>query len=310
MSQTAEPEAFPGHTPGSWSPVPARIVASWPAGHFAENLAVDPGGKVFVSLHSESRIDCYDPVTGRLVPFVSMPAPVAGLAFAADGALWATGGILGQVPGLIWRIDPNGVVAEWARIGDAVFLNGATPHSDGRTLLVAESMTGRVIAVDQTQKDTWSTWLAHDLLRPSGQQVPGANGVKLYAGHAYISVTDTNTLLRVVINVDGAAGAVTELATDVRADDMAFDINGTLYIATHPANSVLRIAADGSRATIAGPAQGAVGATACAFGRAAADLQALYVTTTGGAWSPYQGVVQDAKLIRLEVGAQGRPLLP
>ena len=309
MSQSTPPDAFAGHDAGRWAPVPVEIVAQWPEGHFAENLAIDASGQVFVSLHSESRIDRYDPASGTVSRFVDLPAPVAGLAFGGDGALWATGGVLGQVPGLIWRIDPNGRVEQWAEIHDAVFLNGATPHPDGRTLLVAESMTGRVIAIDQTQKNRWWAWLAHDLLRPTGQRVPGANGVKILDGFTYISVTDRNTLFRAPINDDGSAGEIAQHAADIRADDMAFDVNGNLYIATHPANSVLRLSPDGMRVTIAGPAEGAVGATACAFGRAPADLNALYVTTTGGAWAPYKGVVQPAKLLRLDVGARGKDLL-
>jgi sugar lactone lactonase YvrE len=146
-------------------------------------------------------------------------------------------------------------------------------------------------------------------LLPAGPQVPGANGIKFFSGSAYISVTDSNKLLRVAVNADGSAGAVDVLARDIRADDMAFDAKGNLYIATHPANSVLRLAQDGTRTTIAGPSEGAVGATSCAFGRAPEDLGALYVTTTGGAWSPYQGVVQPAKLVRFEVGATGQSLL-
>jgi hypothetical protein len=78
----------------------------------------------------------------------------------------------------------------------------------------------------------------------------------------------------------------------------------------HPAQSVLRLAPDGARTTIAGPAQGAVGSTSCAFGRATGDENALYVTTSGGLFSPYQGKIQAAKLLRLEVGEAGLPILP
>lgn len=295
------PEVFPGHEAGAWSPAPHRVVATWPAGHFAENLAVDAAGAVFVSLHSESRIDRYDPATGLVSRFAELPMPVAGLAFGTDGMLWATGGILGEVPGVIWRVGPDGSVAEWARVGDAVFLNGCTIHPDGRTLLVCESMTGRVIAVDLGAPGVWRDWIVSDLLRPSGQLVPGANGIKIRDGAACISVTDSNLIVSAAIGADGAAGDVAVAQRDLRADDMAFGPDGTLYIATHPANSVLALKPDGARVTIAGPAEGAVGATSCAFGRGPGDAGALYVTTTGGAWSPYQGVVQAAKLVRLEV---------
>jgi hypothetical protein len=44
--------------------------------------------------------------------------------------------------------------------------------------------------------------------------------------------------------------------------------------------------------------------------RARGDTTTLYVITDGGLVAPYQGTVQDAKLIRLEVGEPGLPLFP
>ncbi len=307
MSKPAEnqaPESFPGHDPGAFTPVPHRIVASWPVGHFAENLAVTPDGAVLVSLHSHRRIDRYDPATGEILEWATLPAPVAGLALDWAGTLWATGGELGKAPGLIWRIGANGQSALWTSIADAVFLNGATPHPDGRRLLVAESVTGRILAIDM-QSPGATTWVADDRLRPVSEGVPGANGVKIFGRHVHVSVTGRNLLLRAPMGSDGACGALEPWAESLRADDFCFDASGAAYVATHPANSVLRLGADGGRATLAGPDAGAVGSTATAFGRAPADTRALYVTTTGGLWSPYQGVPQPAKLLRLEVGAEG-----
>jgi hypothetical protein len=65
---------------------------------------------------------------------------------------------------------------------------------------------------------------------------------------------------------------------------------------------VFRLDTAGNRATIVGPEQGAVGATACAIGRAPCDENAFYVTTDGGMVAPCEGAVQEAKLVRLEVG--------
>jgi len=58
---------------------------------------------------------------------------------------------VGRVPGYIWRIR-SGRPEPWVEIPDAVFMNGCTPHLDGRTLLVCESVTGRIFAVDQKEK--------------------------------------------------------------------------------------------------------------------------------------------------------------
>jgi hypothetical protein len=52
-----------------------------------------------------------------------------------------------------------------------------------------------------------------------------------------------------------------------------------------------------------------VGSTACAFGRTPGDEQALYVTTDGRFLIPHQSGIQDAKLVLLEVGESGWPLL-
>jgi hypothetical protein len=96
----------------------------------------------------------------------------------------------------------------------------------------------------------------------------------------------------------------------LRADDFAFGESGAAYVATHPAQAVLRLHPDGRRETIAGPHEGAVGSTACAFGRGTEDCQALYVTTTGGLRYPYRDAIQDAKLLRLNIGENGQTLLP
>lgn len=298
---SAPPDPFPGHDGGTWAPVPCRVAASWPAGHFAENLAVDAAGAVFVSLHSHSRVDRYDPATGAVQPFAHLPAPVMGLAFDAAGTLWATGGTPGQPPGLVWRIA-GGEVTDWAQVANAPFLNGCTPHPDGRTLLACDSMTGRVLGVDMRERGAWWTSIADDRLRPVDAQMPGANGIKVRDGALWVSVTGRSTLLRAPLLADGSAAMLEIAAANLLADDFAFAPDGALLAATHPAHTVLRLAADGTRTTLAGPEQGAAGSTACAFGRAAGDAGALYVTTNGGMMAPWRGVVQEAKLLRLEMG--------
>ncbi len=306
---TNPPDAFPGHDGGYWAPVASEVVASWSRGHFAENLAVDPAGAVYVSLHSHSRIDRFDPRTRQVEEFARLTAPAAGLAFDAAGLLWVTGGVVGQVPGYIWRIHSGQPAELWVEVPDAVFMNGCTPHLDGRTLLVCESVTGRILAIDQKEK-RWGVWLQDDRLRPRSAQTPGANGIKLHDGWAWISITDQDRLVRSKIAADGSAGPLEAVAEKLRADDFAFGESGAAYIATHPAQTVLRLHPDGKRETIAGPLEGAVGSAACAFGRRAEDCKSLYVATTGGLRYPYRGEVQDAKLLRLNVGERGQPLLP
>jgi sugar lactone lactonase YvrE len=306
-SPTDAPPAFTGHDGGRFDPAPTTVVASWPAGHFAENLAVDRVGTVFVSLHSHDRIDRYDPRSGTVDTFAQLPTAVTGLAFDDDGVLWATGGRVGTRPGVVWRIHPDATVEEWVQLPDASFLNGCTFTPDGRTLLVCESIAGRILAVDR-QSRGWSVWITDDRLRPRTAGVPGANGIKVRDEQVWISVTDLDMLYRVALHTDGTPGRLEEVARNLRADDFAFDVAGSLHIATHPAHTVLRLDPDLARTTIAGPRQGATGSTACAFGRAPDDETALYVTTTGGLGLPGMDEPQEAKLLRIDVGRRGQLL--
>jgi sugar lactone lactonase YvrE len=274
-----------------------------------ENLAVAETGDVLISLHTHNRIDRYQPRSRALSTFAQTTAPVAGLAFDRTGALWATGGHIGQPPGYVWRIQPDGRVDPWVEVPDALFMNGCAVHAGGRSLLICESLTGRILAVDLADP-SWRAWITDGRLRPANPGMPGANGIKLSGGHVHVSVTDSNRLFRVAIQPDGSAGPLLPCADSLRADDFAFSASGALYIATHPAQTVMRLGPDGKRVTIAGPAEGAVGSTACAFGRTPEDSTALYVTACGGIYAPYHGVLQDAKLLRLEVGEAGAPVLP
>jgi hypothetical protein len=45
------------HDGGEFSPIPFRVIASWPARSFLENVAAGPDGMMFVTVHSHNRID-------------------------------------------------------------------------------------------------------------------------------------------------------------------------------------------------------------------------------------------------------------
>jgi sugar lactone lactonase YvrE len=293
------------HDGGDVAYAPTKIVATWPKGSFAENIAVGANGDIFVTLHTDRAVVRVDPATGAVTPFARFETPVAGLAFAADGSLIVSGGTPGQRPGVIWRVAPDGSVSHVADLPEAAFLNGITPLGD--RFLVADSIGALIYAVDP-QNGLVTTWLADPRLAPADASgTPGANGIKIFAGHAYISVTSSDAIYRAEISGE-SAGPLAPYAERLRADDFAIDAAGALYIATHPARSLVRLAPDGRRTTLAGPEQGMVGATAVAFGRTAADRQAVYVTTTGGTMTVAPDELEPAKLVRVEVGVAGAEL--
>jgi sugar lactone lactonase YvrE len=292
MTDTEAAESYADHDGGEFSPVNVRVVATWPAPTFVENLAIDPAGAIFVSLYSHNRVDRYDPATGTVTAFADLPAAPMGLAFDTDGALWATGGTFREGPGYVWKIGPDGSARHWTDLPDAVFMNGCTLHPDGRWLLACESLTGRILAVDLREPGQWSAWLTDERLEPNHPRFPGANGIKIRDGWVWISNSGRRVMLR----------------ARMQPDDFAIGVSGSIYIATHPEQTVCRLDEAGSRTTVAGPKQGAVGDTACAFGRAPGDERALYVTTDGGMVAPHEGTIQEAKLLRLEVGETGWPV--
>jgi sugar lactone lactonase YvrE len=199
-------------------------------------------------------------------------------------------------------VTSDGSISKVADLPDAAFLNGMTLLSD--RCLVADSIGGLIYAVDP-QTGLVTTWLADPRLAPADASgTPGANGIKIFAGFAYISVTGSDAIYRTEITGE-SAGPLALYAERLRADDFAIDTAGALYIATHPARSLVRLAPDGRRTTLAGAEQGMVGATAVAFGRTQADRHAVYVTTTGGTMTVPPDEVEPAKLVRVEVAAAG-----
>ncbi|MGO9972810.1 MAG: SMP-30/gluconolactonase/LRE family protein [Solirubrobacteraceae bacterium] len=137
--------------------------------------------------------------------------------------------------------------------------------------------------------------------------VPGASGIKAGDGRLYGTNTDAATVYSVPLSRQGELGPPELIAEHLRGDDIALDIDGRLYLATHIENSVVRLDPDGTRTAIAGPEQGMAGSTSAAFGPTG-DEASLYVLTTGGAILPLNGVVQPAKFVRLDTGAAGRPI--
>src|SRR3977135_2707758 len=306
---TPTEDYYSDHDGGTFAPIEATTVATWKAPAFLENLAIDAEGAVFVTVYSHKRVDRYNPATGAPSTFAEVPAPPMGLAFDAVGVRWMTGGTLYEAPGFIWRVERTGAVRQWCELPDATFMNGCTMHPNGRTLLACESSSSHILAIDLRQPGRWDVWLQGDRLRPIVPKYLGSNGIKIREGWAWISVSGRRLFVRVPIQSDGSAGAIEIAAARLSADDFAFGMSGSLYITTHPEHTLVRLDPSGARTTLAGPAQGMIRSTACAFGRARGDEKALYITTDGGFLIPHESGIQDAKLVRVEIGEAVSPVL-
>jgi hypothetical protein len=298
------PPTLPPHHAVELRPVPHRIVAEWPTGTFLENIAVLDDGAIAVSLLSDARIDRVS-LTGERSTLRRFSAPVTGLAMLG-GYLYAAVGEPGKETAALWRVDPRtGQAERWMALDGVVFANGVTPFDKTR-LLIAESWAGQLVLTDITRKST-SVWLADERLTraPGIDFLPGANGAKRFGARVLVSSTGRALLLEAMLSPDGSAGALTLVSEHLRVDDLAFDAAGNAYLCTHIGHSLDRLTPSGERVSLGGVAQGLAGATACAFGRDGLERSALYVTTTGGIVTPPEGLLQPAKLVRLEVGEAG-----
>lgn len=287
--------------------VPAAIIHTWPVGTFVENLAILDDGSIIVSIHSHNKLDRIFPDGTSASLFAQMPAPASGL-IAVGNQLYACGGEIGKAPGYMWHVSSTGAVEQFLTIDEALFLNGFTPIRPGFAFVV-DSLLGAIFEVDFVQCK-YSLWLQHELLTKCSDDPmqPGVNGIKTFGDSITVTNTDRALVLKIGILPDGRYGGISVIADALRGDDFAFDDSGALYITTHNHNSLVRVSPSGERIAIAGPDEGMVGASACAFGRRPDDRHSLYVTTTGGLIMPYEGKLQPAKLVRLDVGNSGYPL--
>lgn len=286
------------------SPLPHRVVATWPAGTFLENLAAMGDGSFVISVHNKHELHRVTPGGERKV-WVSLPAPPAGLVAVHDGVFVAVGEP-GKGPGRIFKVTLDGRMAEHLTVPDSSFLNGFTPGRDGFAYAV-DSIVGTVIEIDLRQASS-RVVLQDELLRKCSSEpmLPGANGIKADETSLYITNTDRAIVLKASLGSTGPTGHLVITAEHLRGDDIALDVAGNVYITNHIHNTLIRLSPIGDRVAIAGPDQGMAGSTACAF--RPTEPTALYVTTTGGIVMPFGGVVQDAKLVRLDVGVAGRPI--
>ncbi len=204
-----------------------------------------------------------------------------GLAFDADGMLWA-GGELGQ----IYRIDRRGRVKEIARLGGFClgltfskkqelyvcnFKRKALIHLNrkGRVLDCIEQVGSRKLmtpnfSVFDSERNLYFSdsgeWNEGNgcvyRLRANGRAeyfagpFAFANGMSLSADEKtlYVVQTQRDNVMRIPIRADGRAGKPQVYASGLEStpDGAALDTEGNLYVTTYATHSVYRVAPDGS----------------------------------------------------------------
>lgn len=231
------------------------------AGELPENIVVLADGTICVTLLVAGTVWLSGIGQERVAP-EGVDALVVGLAADAEQLLYAAVRSANDGVAGIWRREAP---EQWVRFAAAearAGLNGITFAGDG-TLFAADSVNGEILHCAPGDS-TLRLWLADPLLTPTSPDDPvdstGVNGLKVRDGALWATNTAQGTVLRIAL--DGRE--VARVHTGIPADDFAFDASGTLYLAVHPRDLVLRITPQGEQTVLATAADGLDGPTAIA----------------------------------------------
>lgn len=262
-----------------------RIVASFPAGAFLENLLVRPGGVVLYTHYFAREIGRVRDGVGDGQPIRTAFHPVS-LA-PGQGGVWVAGHGVSFLEGariagsnLVQFIGDDGVAGRSILLPGAVFLNGMVAQGE-HILLIADSVLGRIWRVDLRDGSAGDFLETPDMSgTPDRPGVPGVNGLKLVQGALLFSNSARPGLYRVALAGDGSAtGPVVRVLDLPSIDDFVATADGGFIIATH-GRDVIRVGPDGRRVTLLD--QDVEGNTAVALVPRTDGRNDLYVTATGG----------------------------
>jgi hypothetical protein len=287
--------------------VPAQTIAEFSVNTFLESIVVTSDNTLFITSHYEGKVFR---IGSDAVPVThaTVAGKATGLAIAPDGSLLLSGWDE-QNTCVVWQISDQGEATVLVSLPDALFLNGLTRLAE-QLYLIADSYRGAIWELNVAQASV-RIWLEHPLLARADAEngVPAVNGLKIFDRVLYASNTQNAQIVKIPIQPDHQPGQPHVFVERANIDDFAFDRAGNLYGTTHVFNSVVKITPDKQITTIAQAEQGMAGTTAVAFGRSERDRTHLYVTTNGGMSFPPPTGVEPGKVVRLDVGTEGLPLL-
>jgi sugar lactone lactonase YvrE len=229
--------------------------------HNPEGIAVDPQGNVYASSFAfgSSANICVLDRTGAVVDTITVtPGP------AGDVAL--IGMLYEQSQGLYVLDFGNSVNSRvllidttthaYRVLADDLGATNALAQDRQKNLYVSDSFGGRIWKI--TPDGTKAVWAADPKLATTGFPPFGANGVAFDRDETalYVANTGDDRVLRIPVNADDSAGAVSVFADGTAlggklngADGIAFDAQGNLWVCANQANEIDVLAPDGSFVT-------------------------------------------------------------
>jgi sugar lactone lactonase YvrE len=279
------------------------------AGEQPEGVVVDKRGDVFVSVSPLGQIrkidrDGNETLLAQLVPPGSGFGPL-GLAVDAPGNIYAAVNTFNPATAGLYKVARDGSFARLPDTGAIAFPNGVTLDKRGN-LYVTDTTLGAVWRVP-ARGGPAAIWFQSPLLVGTGEFefgfLLGANGIAFRQNEIVVGNTEKASLIRIRINPDGSAGAVSVLAESPAlsgVDGLAFDVHGNVWAAVISQSTIVRVSPSGAITTVATAADGLDWASSIAFGKTG-DLWAVnFAIGPPGGPGP--------ALLRLAVGVKGQPV--
>lgn len=201
----------------------------------------------------------------------------------------------------LWKLDfsndTEASVSKFLALPEAQALSAVTKFDN--LLLIADSPDGAIWRVDLITKK-YKKVISHESMLPAPGAPPmGVNGIQVQHGNLYYASTTRKEFRRVHINKDAEAiGKFETISNGTALDNFDLEVDGTAYMATNGANSIVKISPDGQVNTIAGGAKSKelVGPTSCLI-----HGKTLYVGTNGGVTAPVDEFKEPAKIVAIEL---------
>lgn len=270
------------------------------AGHFIENIHVQPNGRLLLTSLNSGFIFTLDPNSAAPIAKKAVDCPgstgLSGIATVGPNRYAVSGGIHGSfrfdnMSVYVVEIDEDGegVLLDRIRICDTIGLNGmasipVAPH----IVLSADSHGGCIYRIN-TQTREVDIPISDELLGAGPTFKLGINGIKIYGEYIYFTNSGQGTFCRVKIDNDGNKTGEIEIIARLKGepaglghayDDFTFDDGGNAYIATH-LNELVKITKDGVQSTFAGGGNDKNTFRAPTSAATARDGKSIYVATGG-----------------------------
>ncbi|MCJ1251881.1 hypothetical protein MMC30_009119 [Trapelia coarctata] len=308
--------------------LPITTLTTFPPNTFLENLAIRHDNSILITTLNTNSLYLVSPSSPTLLLHIFPHSAMGIVELSPDIFIISTSLHGSPNTAALYTLDMTSyspssptsyTVKHTLSIPPALFLNGSCLlPSSPPSILLADSYTASIYRVSFPENGApqFANWITHTLLAkttttPEGAAWPGVNGIKYHAGYVYATSSEARIFVRIPVDLSNqtfSAGEPEVLMRGSPGDDFVIDPKGEVaYVCTNPNNSLVKIRVDGMGErgfeTLVGGGADRVfaGPTACAWVRGK-EGRVLVVVTNGGLIEPVGGVVEVARVLRVEVG--------